>query len=129
MDRLKDRVTLVTGAGQGIGRGIARRFAREGARVVVAEIDEETGNRTAKELCALGAEALFVRTDIGDKADVDAMVDATVGQFGRIDVLVNNAWSGGGVSRVEWYDRPPSSAPGVSASSRASARWCAACPT
>jgi NAD(P)-dependent dehydrogenase (short-subunit alcohol dehydrogenase family) len=104
MDRLKDRVTLVTGAGQGIGRGIARRFAREGARVVVAEIDEETGTRTAKELCALGAEALFVRTDIGDKADVDAMVDATVGQFGRIDVLVNNAWSGGGVSRVEWYD-------------------------
>ena len=104
MDRLKDRVAIVTGAGQGIGRGIARRFAREGAAVVVAEIDAETGAHTAAELEELGAEALFVRTDVGELSEVDAMVDAAALRFGRIDVLVNNAWSGGGVSRVEWYD-------------------------
>ena len=104
MDRLRNRVALVTGAGQGIGRGIARRFAREGARIAVAELDRATGARTAKEIEALGAEALFVPTDIGDLGQVDAMVDATLERFGRVDVLVNNAWSGGGPSRVEWYD-------------------------
>jgi NAD(P)-dependent dehydrogenase (short-subunit alcohol dehydrogenase family) len=104
MDRLKDRVAIVTGSGQGIGRGIARRFAREGARIVVAEIDTEAGGRTAKEVEELGAEALFVRTDIGRQDDIDAMVDATIDRFGRVDALVNNAWSGGAISRIEWFD-------------------------
>jgi NAD(P)-dependent dehydrogenase (short-subunit alcohol dehydrogenase family) len=104
MDRLKDRVAIVTGAGQGIGRGIARRFAREGARVVVAEIDPETGPRTAGELEALGAEALCVRTDVARAEQIDAMVAAARERFGRIDVLVNNAWSGAAVGRIEWFD-------------------------
>lgn len=104
MGRLEDRVAIVTGAGQGIGRGVARRFAREGARIVVAEIHAETGERVVKEVEALGSEALFVRTDVGEMADVDAMVDATIERFGRVDVLVNNAWAGGAISRVEWFD-------------------------
>jgi NAD(P)-dependent dehydrogenase (short-subunit alcohol dehydrogenase family) len=94
-------VALVTGAGFGIGRGIARRYAREGAAVTVAEIDPMSGDRTATELPSLGGRGLFVRTDVTDKAQCLAAVDATIAQFGRIDVLVNNAWGGGTIKRLE----------------------------
>ncbi len=102
--RLAGRTAIVTGAGAGIGRGIARRFAREGARVAVAEIDPETGKRCVEELVALGAEALFVPTDVGRKQEVESMVEQTVQHFGSVDVLVNNAWSGGAMVRSEWMD-------------------------
>jgi len=102
MGRLKGRVSIVTGAGQGIGRGIARRFAREGAAVVVAERNPETGARTAAEVEELGARALFVKTDVSKKDEVEATVDHTLDSFGRIDILVNNAWSGASMGRVEW---------------------------
>jgi NAD(P)-dependent dehydrogenase (short-subunit alcohol dehydrogenase family) len=100
--RLAGKVALVTGAGQGIGRGIARRFAREGARVLVAEWNAETGARTAGELGALGGEGRFVRTDVGERDQVNAAVAATLAAWGRIDVLVNNAWAGPPLGRVEW---------------------------
>ena len=102
MSRLKGRVSIVTGAGQGIGRGIARRFAREGATVVVAEWNPETGARTVAEVEELGAQALFVKTDVSEKEDVEAAVNQTLASFGRIDILVNNAWSGASMGRVEW---------------------------
>ena len=89
--RLRDKVAIVTGAGQGVGRGIALAFAREGAALVVADLDEESGARVAGELEALGAKARFVRCDVSDRADVDAAVGETVEAFGGIDVLVNNA--------------------------------------
>jgi NAD(P)-dependent dehydrogenase (short-subunit alcohol dehydrogenase family) len=95
-------VAIVTGAGQGIGRAIARRYAREGARVLVAEWNEQTGARTAKELAELGAEALFVRSDVGRREDVDAAVREAVEAWGSVHVLVNNAWSGPPMGRVEW---------------------------
>ena len=101
MRSLDGRVALVTGAGFGIGRGIARRFAREGCRVTVAEIDRTSGQRTADELAALGGNGLFVHTDVTDRAQCDAAVTATVERFGRVDVLVNNAWGGGTVKRLE----------------------------
>jgi NAD(P)-dependent dehydrogenase (short-subunit alcohol dehydrogenase family) len=102
MNRLLDKVAIVTGAGQGIGRGIARRFASEGAAVVIAEINAETGQRTAKEIKSdFGTKALFVRTDVSKKEDVMAMVDAAVKTFGRVDILVNNAWSQTDYSRLE----------------------------
>jgi NAD(P)-dependent dehydrogenase (short-subunit alcohol dehydrogenase family) len=91
-ERLSGRVAIVTGAGMGIGRGIARRLAREGAAVVVAEIREESGERVARELTdELGATARFVPTDVSRREQLHQMVELTVGEFGRVDILVNNA--------------------------------------
>lgn len=82
-----DRVCIVTGGAQGIGEACARRFAREGARVVIADVDDARGNALAAEL----PQALYVRCDVGDKAQVDALVGQVLAAHGRIDVLVNNA--------------------------------------
>ena len=91
MRRLDGRVAIVTGAGQGIGRAIALVFAREGARVSVAELRPHRCERTAQEIRDAGGEAVALPTDVGDKASVQAMVDATVERYGTVDVLVNNA--------------------------------------
>jgi NAD(P)-dependent dehydrogenase (short-subunit alcohol dehydrogenase family) len=83
---LAGRVCIVTGAAQGIGEACARRFAREGAKVVLADIADERGQALASELGAI-----FVHCDVGDKAQVDAVVAHAMKTHGRIDVLVNNA--------------------------------------
>jgi NAD(P)-dependent dehydrogenase (short-subunit alcohol dehydrogenase family) len=99
---LEGKVAVVTGGGDGIGRGICRRFAADGARVLVAERDVEAGERVAAALRdELGAEAQFIATDVAQKADVEAMIASAVAAWGAIDVLVNNAWGGGAMSRVE----------------------------
>lgn len=91
MGQLDGRVAVITGSGQGIGRGIARRFAREGASVVIAEISEVHGRRVETEIQGQGGRAKFVKTDVGRRSDVEGAIDAAVGEFGKLDVLVNNA--------------------------------------
>lgn len=98
MGQLDGKVAIVTGAGLGIGRAVAERFVHEGAKVVVAELDAETGKLAAEEI---GENAHFVQTDASQKADVEAMVEAAVDRFGRLDILVNNAWGGGRIGRIE----------------------------
>ncbi len=91
MNRLRDKVTIVTGGGAGIGRATCELFAEEGAAVVVAERDETTGRDTAAQIARQGGRALFVRTDVADEESIRGMVAEAVRAFGRIDVLVNNA--------------------------------------
>src|SRR5215207_7427077 len=91
---LEGKTAIVTGASSGIGRAIALRFAREGAAIVVADTVETPieGGRTTLDLIEVeGGRALHVTTDISDWDSVDRLVEATVGQFGRLDILVNNA--------------------------------------
>lgn len=92
MGLLNEKVALITGAGGGIGLGVARSFAREGAAVVIAEINEASGTEAASALRAMGARSLFVRTDVTRKDSVLAAIDATVNEFGGLDILVNNAF-------------------------------------
>jgi len=89
--QLVGKVALVTGSGQGIGRGVARCFAREGAEIIIAEINDEHGRRVQGELEQLGARCKFIRTDVGNKQDIQAAVQAATDHFGRLDILVNNA--------------------------------------
>ncbi|MGH7963897.1 MAG: SDR family NAD(P)-dependent oxidoreductase [Candidatus Binatia bacterium] len=88
---LRDKIAIVTGAGAGMGKAIALRYAREGAHVVAVEIDTASGRQTAAEVSAHDRRGLFVQTDMGKVADVQAMVAKTVETFGQIDLLVNNA--------------------------------------
>ena len=88
---LKDRVVIVTGGGQGIGCHYCDHIAAQGAVPIVAEINAEKGAAVAKEINDAGGRALFVHTDVGDMASVQAMADAAMKKYGRIDGLVNNA--------------------------------------
>jgi acetoin reductase-like protein len=90
-ERLKDKIAIVTGAGQGIGKGVATRLAQEGAHVVIAEYHAEKAQAVAQELQTLGVQSLAYPIDIGDTAQIDQMVVDVVKTFGRIDILVNNA--------------------------------------
>lgn len=102
MGRLQDKVAVITGSGDGIGHGIARRFAAEGAKILVAERNVATGQSTADTLATeFGVPTKFVHTDVSVKEQVLAMIDAAKDEWGTVDILVNNAWGGGTISRVE----------------------------
>ena len=104
-DRLEGKVAFITGAGTGIGRSAAELFASEGARIVVAEVDAASGAETAERVRSAGGEAIWVETDVTEATSVRAAFDRAVAQFGRLDVVYNNA---GGSTQV---DGPVTEAP------------------
>lgn len=88
---MTDKVALVTGASSGIGRATALAFAKAGYAVAIADTNESAGRESQAELEAAGAQALFIRCDVADEADVRNLVERTVARFGRIDAAFNNA--------------------------------------
>ncbi len=88
MNRLRDKVAIITGAASGFGEGMAMRFAEEGARIVVADLDVKGAGRVAD---AIGSAAIAVAADVSVRSDVEAMVDVATSAFGGVDIMVNNA--------------------------------------
>ncbi|MEK6645714.1 MAG: sorbitol-6-phosphate dehydrogenase [Candidatus Firestonebacteria bacterium] len=89
--RLKDKVVIITGAGQGIGKGLAIRLAKEGCNVVVADINFDNAKSVSEEIINTGRKSIPVKIDVTNSKDVDEMVKKAVDKFKRIDILVNNA--------------------------------------
>lgn len=104
MGRVDDKVTIVTGGASGIGRATAYRFAEEGATVVVADVDAEGGSETVRTIEDAGGEATFVRADVTDSDNVNAMVATAVDRYGGLDVLFNNAGIDGQVTSITSYE-------------------------
>ena len=92
MNRLANKVAIITGGASGIGAGTVRRFVEEGAKVVIADIQDDLGQALAAEL---GQNAIYQHTDVAAEADVERMVDLAVNHFGHLDILFNNAGFGG----------------------------------
>jgi NAD(P)-dependent dehydrogenase (short-subunit alcohol dehydrogenase family) len=89
--RLQDKVTIITGGASGMGRVAARMFAAEGAAVVVADLTAPAAQAVVDEITASGGQAIAVVADVSKEAEAKRMVDETIGAFGRVDVLYNNA--------------------------------------
>src|SRR5215510_8592375 len=100
---VQGKVALVTGGSSGIGRATALIFAREGAKVVVADVVTDGGEETVRLIKAAGGEAIFVKTDMGKAAEVEAMVQAAVSTYGRLDCAHNNAGIEGATGRTADY--------------------------
>ena len=100
--KLKDKVAIVTGGGRGIGRAFALRFAQEGAKVVVTQRTTTEIERTASDIKDSGGKALAVAMDIQVPEQINKMVQRTVDEFGRVDILINNAGFYGGLGYKRW---------------------------
>lgn len=105
--KLAGKVAIVTGGAQGIGGGIARRFAAEGASVVIADVNVASAQANAERIRAAGGTVLFWETDVADEEQVGALFEATLNDFGRLDVLVNNAGIAHGPSAVRHFLEMP----------------------
>lgn len=102
--RFRDRVAIVTGGATGIGRAIALRLATEGATVVVADVNADFGAATERDLRVLTPGSRFLACDVAQSTDVQAMIEAVLGEQGQIDVLVNNAGIPGALVPIDQLD-------------------------
>jgi NAD(P)-dependent dehydrogenase (short-subunit alcohol dehydrogenase family) len=108
MNRIKDKVCIVTGAALGIGRACARRLGDEGGKIALFDVHDDIGQAFVAELAGLGINARYWHVDVADEAQVRTATDAAVAHFGRLDVLVNNAGISGStkltheLSEAEW---------------------------
>jgi NAD(P)-dependent dehydrogenase (short-subunit alcohol dehydrogenase family) len=93
---LKNKIAIITGGGKGIGQGISTRFAEEGAEVVIAQRSKVSAESTAENISTAGGSVLVIPTDLAEPASIEAMVKKVINEFGRIDILVNNAARAGG---------------------------------
>ena len=91
MENLQGKVALITGSGSGIGKAGALLFAEAGAKLAVVDINEEVGQAVVKEIKAKGGEAIFIRTDVSQVAQVEAMIQSAAKAFGRLDIFWHNA--------------------------------------
>jgi NAD(P)-dependent dehydrogenase (short-subunit alcohol dehydrogenase family) len=101
MGLLEGKAAFITGAASGIGEGMARRFAAEGARVALADVQNEDGERVRDEIAAGGADALYVECDVSDAESVRKAVEAAVGRFGTLDIVCANAGINGVFAPIE----------------------------
>src|SRR4028119_1881484 len=110
MGLLEQRVAFITGGASGIGEGTARRFAQEGASVVLADVQNEQGERVRSEIEAAGGQTLYVECDVSDPASVEAAINAAVERFGKLDIVfanagINGVWTPVDELQPEEWDR------------------------
>src|SRR5699024_1177473 len=89
--RLKNKISVITGGNQGIGEQIAHTFGQNGSKIVIADINEETGKKAVEKLEENGIDVLFVKTDVSKEDSVINLINTTVNHFGGLDILINNA--------------------------------------
>lgn len=104
--KLKDKVSIITGAGAGIGKATALRFGQEEAKVIVADLDDTAGQRVVREIRETGGKATFFHTDVSQSEDCRLLMEETASAFGGIDILINNAgiYKQGGIADTSEED-------------------------
>lgn len=103
MGKLEGKVAIVTGAGSGMGRAIAKSYAEEGAKVVLAELNENTMNETLEEIISTNGVAIAIKTDISKELEIEAMMKKAIDEFGRLDILANVAGITDDLTSIENY--------------------------
>lgn len=91
LGKLQDKVAIITGGGGGIGQGMARAFVKEGAKVAIVDLDEQAGNETAADLRQHQPDAMFIQANLAEHDKLAGIVEQVVEQYGKLDILVNNA--------------------------------------
>jgi NAD(P)-dependent dehydrogenase (short-subunit alcohol dehydrogenase family) len=104
MSLFTDQVALVTGAASGIGRSVAELYAREGARVMVSDVDDRGGEETVQRILSQGGQAVYVHADVSRPVECEALVQAALDNYGRLDMACNNAGIGGQSAPTGEYD-------------------------